>query len=155
MFPFSAWSTEALLAVAGVAILAGAIVELDTINMTALQRTTASIRLGSTLGLLHTLAAAWIMAGAIVAGALVNLLGVGAAMVICASIVVVLGAAFGLASLLHPPMAVASAPTARAVVTRTANVAPVFDPALLTSLPCSWAIDPTLRPRPTPGPRVT
>ena len=88
-----AWSAEALLAVAGVAILAGAIVELDTINMTALQRTTASIRLGSTLGLLHTLAAAWIMAGAIVAGALVNLLGVGAAMVLCASIVVVLGAA--------------------------------------------------------------
>jgi len=44
---------------------------------------------------------------------------------------VVLGAA-GLA-LLHPPMAVAaSAPAAKAAVTRTAKVATVFDPALLT-----------------------
>jgi hypothetical protein len=52
------------------------------------------------------------------------------------ALVEVLGTTFGLASLLHPPMAVAaSAPTARAAVTRTENLATVFDPAVLTSTP--------------------
>jgi hypothetical protein len=62
---------------------------------------------------------------------------------VCVVFVVVLGTTFGFASLLHPTIAVAAkAPTARVALTRTTNVGTVFDPAVLTSLLGSWAIDP-------------
>jgi hypothetical protein len=88
-----AGSTTPILAVAAVAIVSGAIVQLDTLNMTELQRLSRSGRLGRTLGLLHTLAAAWIMAGSIVAGTLAQALGVGPAVLVCAAVVAVLGGA--------------------------------------------------------------
>lgn len=86
-----AGNTTPALAIAAVAIASGAIVQLDTLNMTDLQRSTDARRLGRTLGLLHTLAAAWIIAGSIVAGTLAQVLGVGPAVLVCAVVVAVLG----------------------------------------------------------------
>jgi MFS family permease len=74
-----------------VAMASAAIVQLDTLNMTELQRSTHSGQLGRTLGLLHTLAAAWVMAGSIVIGIVANGAGLGFAILVCASVVAVLG----------------------------------------------------------------
>jgi predicted MFS family arabinose efflux permease len=92
-FGLLAGSTAPVFAVAAVAMVSGAIVQLDTLNMTELQRSTASGRLGRTLGLLHTLAAAWVMAGSIVAGILAQALGVGHAILVCGLVVAALGGA--------------------------------------------------------------
>jgi predicted MFS family arabinose efflux permease len=82
-----------LLAAAGVAVVSAAVVQLDTLNMTELQRSTPSGRLGRTLGLLHALAAGWIMAGSIVVGTLAQIFGVGAAVLVCAAFIALLGGA--------------------------------------------------------------
>jgi predicted MFS family arabinose efflux permease len=84
-------SVAPILALVGLALVSGAIVQLDTLNMTDLQRSTQPGRLGRTLGLLHTLAAAWVMAGSIVIGAVAGFLGLGAAVLACAVVVGVLG----------------------------------------------------------------
>jgi MFS family permease len=94
-------STAPVIVALGVAIVSAAIVQLDTLNMTELQRSTHSGQLGRTLGLLHTLAAAWVMAGSVVIGILANVVGVGFAILACAVVVAVLGSA----ALLFPPRA--------------------------------------------------
>lgn len=86
-----AGTTAPILAVAAITLGSGALVQLDTLNMTGLQRSTTPGRLGRTLGLLHTLAAAWIMAGSIVAGTLAAALGIGPTVLVCAAVVALLG----------------------------------------------------------------
>ena len=105
-------STVPLVVALAIAIVSAAIVQLDTLNMTQLQRSTDSTRLGRTLGLINTLAAAWIMAGSIVAGTLAHAFGVGAAIVVCAAVVALLGGG----ALVRPshgaaPITLAPAPT--------------------------------------------
>ena len=85
-------STVPLVVAASVAIVAGAITQLDTLNMTLLQRSTDFRRLGRTLGLLHTLASAWVMAGSIASGLLASMFGIGTAVIACTAVIAVLGA---------------------------------------------------------------
>lgn len=86
-------STAPLFVAASLAVVSAAIVQLDTLNMTDLQRSTDSARLGKTLGLLHTLAAAWVMAGSITVGIVANAVGAGFAILVCAAVVAALGGA--------------------------------------------------------------
>ena len=74
-----------------------------------LQRSTPSGRLGRTLGLIHTLAAGWVMAGSVVMGALAQSLGLGAAILVCAAAMAVLGGA-ALVRRSHPAGARSAAP---------------------------------------------
>jgi hypothetical protein len=83
--------TEPLLAVIAVGLASCAMVQLDTLNMTELQRSTSADRLGRTLGLLHSLAAGWMMAGSIVMGAVAEVLGIAPAMVTCGVVIAVVG----------------------------------------------------------------
>ena len=84
-----------VLVVAIVAFLlaSGALVMVDTLNMTELQRTTAPAYLGRTLGLLHTSAAAGVIVGSVVPGVAIQALGVVPGCLIVAGIVGVLGVA--------------------------------------------------------------
>lgn len=102
-------STTPVIVALAVAIVSAAIVQLDTLNMTELQRSTDSGRLGRTLGLLHTLAAAWVMAGAVVIGIVASSVGVGFAILACAVVVAVLGGAALVAPRRAPTPAVAQA----------------------------------------------
>ncbi len=103
-------STAPVIIALAVAIVSAAIVQLDTLNMTELQRSTHSGQLGRTLGLLHTLAAAWVMAGSIMIGIVANAIGVGFAVLACAAVVAVLGGAALFAPRRTPTRAVTQAP---------------------------------------------
>jgi hypothetical protein len=85
-------SAVPIIVAGSIAVVSAAITQLDTLNMTLLQQSTDSGRLGRTLGLLHTLAAAWVMAGSIVAGIVAGALGAGPAILVCAAVVGILGA---------------------------------------------------------------
>jgi MFS family permease len=79
------------LAVALLAATIGSLVLLDTLNMTTVQRLTADGGTGRALGLLHTLAALWMMAGSLVPAVLAATLGAGAAVLATAGVVTLLG----------------------------------------------------------------
>jgi MFS family permease len=85
-------STAPIIVAGSIASVSAAITQLDTLNMTILQQSTDSRRLGRTLGLLHTLASAWVMAGSIVAGIVAGALGAGPAILVCAAVVGIIGA---------------------------------------------------------------
>jgi MFS family permease len=82
-----------VVAVLAFLLASGALVMVDTLNVTELQRTTSPGSLGRTLGLLHTSAAACVMLGSFVPGIAIEALGVVPACLIVAVVVGVLGAA--------------------------------------------------------------
>jgi len=86
------------LAVGATTISFGALIMLDTLNMTAIQRLTSGGGTGRALGLLHTLAAVWMMAGVVVPTLCLTTLGVQAAILVPAGVVLALGGASALAS---------------------------------------------------------
>ena len=88
---FLAVSTIPIILAGSIAIASAGITQLDTLNMTVLQRSIGSERLGRTLGLLHSLASAWVMAGSLVAGVLAAAVGAGPAILTCAAVVAILG----------------------------------------------------------------
>lgn len=84
--------TTSGLATAGLAMAAfGALLLLDTLNTTAVQRLTADGSTGRAVGLLHTLAAVWIIAGGLVPGLVAEYAGSTAALAATALIVGMLG----------------------------------------------------------------
>jgi MFS family permease len=80
-----------LLAVAGLSVAAAALVALDTLNTTELQRTTPTPWLGRTLGVLHTSAATFAIAGSAFPGLALEAFGIGPASQLTAGIVALLG----------------------------------------------------------------
>ncbi len=78
----------------------GSLVMLDTLNITNLQRTVPGPYLGRAFGLLHTSAAVWLMAGSALPSLLASAMGVPAALLMTAMVVITLG---GL-SLLRAPL---------------------------------------------------
>jgi MFS family permease len=76
--------------IAAVGITA-AIVLLEVLNMTELQRSTDDGHLGRVLGLLHGLAAGWTMAGSLAAGVASAVFGPTTTILLCASVVLLLG----------------------------------------------------------------
>ena len=99
------------LAVALLAATIGSIVLLDTLNMTTVQRLTSDGGTGRALGLLHTLAAIWMMAGSLIPALLAATLGAGAAVLATAGIVALLG---GLSLVGAPARAAQPVPAASA-----------------------------------------
>jgi predicted MFS family arabinose efflux permease len=79
------------LAVGLLAATVGSLILLDTLNMTTVQRLTADGGTGRALGLLHTLAAFWMMAGSIVPALIAATLGADTAVLATAAIAAVLG----------------------------------------------------------------
>jgi Major Facilitator Superfamily len=80
-------------AVAAMVVAYGALVLLDTVNMTTIQRRTAGGTTGRALGLVHTLAAGWMMAGVLIPTAAMAAMGIQAAIVAPALVMAVLGGA--------------------------------------------------------------
>jgi hypothetical protein len=79
------------LAAGATVVAVGALIMLDTLNMTTVQRLTADGGTGRAFGLLQTLAAAWMMAGALVPTLCLATLGIQAAIIVPAAVVIVLG----------------------------------------------------------------
>ena len=82
-----------VVAMAAIGITAGALVLLDTLNTTMVQRITAEGGTGRAFGLLHTSAAAWWMAGSIVPAVVAATYGAAAAVVVTAAVIVLVGGA--------------------------------------------------------------
>jgi Major Facilitator Superfamily len=82
-----------LITIVGLTISIGAMVAVDTLNMTALQQTTPPHRLGRTLGVLHTTAAACAMAGSALPGVAFAAVGAGPACLLTAALVGICGLA--------------------------------------------------------------
>jgi hypothetical protein len=108
-----------LLAVAAMATAVGALVLLDTLNMTKVQRLMSVGETGRAIGLLHSLAALWMMAGVLVPTACLALIGIQAAILVPAVVMLGLGAVSLVTSVGGPseavdPIGTAAAPTASA-----------------------------------------
>jgi MFS family permease len=78
-------------AVFAMALALGALILLDTLNMTALQRITVDGGTGRATGIIHTCAAVWMMAGALVPTVCMALLGIQAAIIGPAAVMLALG----------------------------------------------------------------
>ena len=78
-------------AVGAMVVAFGALVLLDTLNMTAVQRRTADGTTGRAIGLLHTLAALWMMAGVVLPTVVRATLGMQAAILVPAVVMLGLG----------------------------------------------------------------
>jgi MFS family permease len=85
-------SDSAPVAVVASGTALGALVMLDTLNVTALQRRVPGSHLGRAFGILHTSAAAWLMAGSAIPPIVAGLAGVGSALGLTALVVAGLGA---------------------------------------------------------------
>ena len=81
-----------LFAVAAMGVAVGALILLDTLNMTTIQRLTSDGGTGRAIGLLHTGAAIWMMAGVLVPTLCMTTLGVQAAILVPAIVMLGLGA---------------------------------------------------------------
>ena len=88
-------TTIAIVAVAAGAFAFGALVMLDTLNLTAVQRSLPEAALGRAFGILHTSAAIWLMAGSSIPPIVAGMAGVGPAVLVTGGVVAV----FGIASL--------------------------------------------------------
>jgi hypothetical protein len=73
-FTIAGGSSAAIVAI-GVGVLGAAVVALDTLNMTHVQRAVDAAMLGRALGLIHTSAAVWVILGSLVPSVLVDALG--------------------------------------------------------------------------------
>ena len=78
-------------ALVSLTVAVGSVTMLDTLNTTALQRLTADGTTGRAFGILHSLAALWMMAGVGLASVLIATLGIQAAVVGVGGAVLVLG----------------------------------------------------------------
>ena len=105
-----ATTASPILCIGLMAVAAGAFVLLDALNTTTIQRLSAGGFTGRAIGLVHTLAAAWMVAGSLLPGIVAATLGVGAAVVLVAVIVAALGAISVM------PLARLAAPDAHSVV---------------------------------------
>jgi len=79
------------LAAGATVVATGALIMLDTLNMTTVQRLTADGGTGRAFGLLQTLAALWMMAGVLVPTVCLATLGIQAAILVPAGVVLALG----------------------------------------------------------------
>lgn len=71
----------------------GCRVMLDTLNITAMQRSIPASALGRAFGVLNTSAAVWLMAGSAIPPVIASLAGVQVAVLATAAVVAILGAA--------------------------------------------------------------
>jgi MFS transporter, DHA3 family, macrolide efflux protein len=81
-----------VLAIGAMGVSVGGLVLLDAINGTAIQRVTADGGTGRAFGLLHTVASVWMMAGIIIPTVFINTMGVQAAIIAPALVMLGLGA---------------------------------------------------------------
>ena len=79
------------LAAGAIGVAFAALILLDTLNMTAIQRLTAAGGTGRAIGVLHTLAALWMMAGVLVPTVCLKMLGIQAAILAPALLMLTLG----------------------------------------------------------------
>ena len=86
-----ALTTAPIIAIGASALACASLVMLDTLNVTALQRSLPQACHGRAFGLLNTSAASWLMAGSAVPPILVALVGVEAAVALTGLVVLVLG----------------------------------------------------------------
>ena len=87
----AAVGASALAIVIGAALAAGAVVALDTLNITQVQRTLDGRVLGRGLGLINTSAAVWVIAGSLVPTLLVGTLGLSVVVIGSAAVAAMLG----------------------------------------------------------------
>src|SRR5690606_31213063 len=80
-----------VVAVLAITIASTALVAVDTLNLTHVQRTADPARLGRTLGILHTSAAAWAALGSLAVSYLLPLVGLGATCVSIGMFVTLVG----------------------------------------------------------------
>ena len=92
-------TTSPVVAIAATGVALGSLVMLDTLNLTALQRSVPGSHLGRAFGVLHTSAAVWLMAGSAVPPVVAATLGVDTALLLTAMVVACLGGV----SIARPP----------------------------------------------------
>ena len=90
-------------AVFAMALALGALIFLDTLNATTIQRITAEGGTGRAMGIIHTCAALWMMAGALLPTACLAVLSIQAAIVAPAVVMLALGGLSALSMLLPRP----------------------------------------------------